>query len=183
MDDLVRVEVAQRGGQLPREVEVGLEGRRAEVFVEVFQGARDVLHEDAGLFLQVVVLDVPDYIFMVDFGQDCDLHFALFLVLLAEMYLLHCGEHSVVDVECLVDPAGAASSDHLADLPFLYALLAADQVVLHDALLALLQQQGDALHYRDAFPSSAVRAVFQDLCLDLVVRFHEDGVHVGDEVF
>lgn len=86
------------------------------------------------------MLDVPDYILMVDFGQNGDLHLALFLVLLTEVYLLHCGKHSIIDVECLVDPTRTTSSYHLTYLPFLYALLTTDQVVLYYALLPFLQQ-------------------------------------------
>lgn len=127
----------------------------------------------------MIVLDIPDYVLMVDFGQNCDFHLALLLVLLTEMYLLHCGKHTIVDIECLVYPARPTSSNHLPYFPFLNALLTTDQVVLHDALLPLLQQQGDTLHYRDTFLTTSIGTVLQNLRLNLVVRLHEDRVHIG----
>lgn len=84
-------------------MEISLQWRWSEVLIEIFQRPWDVLHEDTGLLLQMVVLDIPDDILMMDFRQNGDLHLALLLVLLAEMDLLHCGKHSIVDVKCLVD--------------------------------------------------------------------------------
>lgn len=49
------MEVIKRSDELPREVQIGLKRRRTEILVEVFESARDVLHEDAGFFLKMVV--------------------------------------------------------------------------------------------------------------------------------
>lgn len=153
-------------------MEVGLERGRPEVLIEVFESAWDILHEDACLFGQVIVLQISDDVLVVDFGEDGYLSFGLLFIFLAEVYLFDSGENAVVDVERLVDSSRASSADHLADLPLLDALVLADQVVLHDSLLALLQQQRNALHNRHALLSTA--AVFQDLGLDLLVRLEKD---------
>jgi hypothetical protein len=88
----------------------------------------------------VVVLNIPHDVFVVNFGENGDLGFALLFVLLAEVYLLHCRQDTVVDVESLIDAAGSAPPDHLADFPFLYASVLAHQVVLDYPLLSLFEQ-------------------------------------------
>ena len=181
MHDLVVVQVIEGGDQLPGEVKVGLKRRRPEVLVEVLERARDVLHEDAGLFFEVVVLEVPHDVLMVDFRQYGDFLLALRLVLLAEVDLLDGGEDAVVDIERLVDPPAPAAADHLAHLPLLNPLVLAHQVILHYPVLALLQQQGNALH--DRVRLLAILAALQNLGLDLLIGVHEDGVHVGQHVF
>ena len=110
---------------------------------------------------------IPHYVFVVNFGENCDLGFALLFVLLTEVYLLHCRQDTIVDVESLIDAAGSAAADHLADFPFLDASVLAHQVVLDYPLLSFFEQQGNALHYRH--PLLPVRAIFQNLCLYFVV--------------
>lgn len=48
---------------------------RSEVFIEIFESAWNVLHEDASLVRKVVVLEVPYYVFMMHFGKNCYLGF------------------------------------------------------------------------------------------------------------
>lgn len=87
MHDLMIMQVIKRSDQLSREVQVSLKRRRPEIFIEILESAGDVLHEDAGFLLEVIVLQIADDVLMVDFRQYGDLLLTLRLVLLAEMNL------------------------------------------------------------------------------------------------
>lgn len=94
------------------------------------------------------MLEVPDYVLMVYFREYGNFLLALRLVLLTEMDLLDSRQDAIVDIKCLVDATTSATADHLADLPLLNPLIFTNQVILYDSVLALLQQQRNAVHDR-----------------------------------
>jgi hypothetical protein len=73
MKDFMAVQVVQGSHKLLGEVEESIEGRRAEILVEVLEGSRHIFHEYTGLVRKVIVLEVSYYVFMVHLGEDSDL--------------------------------------------------------------------------------------------------------------
>jgi hypothetical protein len=64
MDDFVLVKVFKCSDELVRKVEKGLLGRSSEIFVELFEGSRYILHKDPSLLWKMVMFNILYYVLM-----------------------------------------------------------------------------------------------------------------------